>query len=172
MKKRLRSFFYTSSKYVQDRNNEYGWKQINGVDDTLFAMGIYPTLIKKEDLPPYFIEGIIRRRHGWIDAKNFFDLVYRPNKFTNHAFKDDYLMISYTKGQKIEDGSTNRIMDYKGYDFLLWGFIIPEFVTAAKKYAIFDVSEIIEQIRDKLDWLEKRYPEEYKRTIENWQFNP
>ena len=137
----------------------------------MFAKGIYPTLIRKEDLPTYYIAGMVNHERAWIDARNIYDMVYRPNMYSNHAFKDDFLMISYTKGQKIikEEAS---ILEYTGYDVILWGSMIPAFVKAAKKYSSFDVSEIIEQIHDKLAWFKETYPDDYKWTIGNWVFDP
>lgn len=172
MEKRLRSPFYTESKYVRVRDRGFELNTVYGKDGTLFAKGIYPTSIRKEDLPPFYIQGWIGRKYGWIDTKNFYDLVYKPNKFTNHAFKDDFLMISYTQGQKIEKGDSSLFQEYKGYDVLLWGGIIPDFVAAAKKNSSFDVSVIIRQIQDKLAWLKATYPEDYNSIVGDWIFDP
>lgn len=173
IRKRLRSPYYTENKYVRTGKHTWSWDEVYGKDGTLFAKGIYPTLIRKEDLPTYYIAGMINHKRAWIDARNIYDMVYRPNKCSNHAFKDDFLMISYRKGQKIKkEKDAWSILEYTGYDVILLGAMIPKFVTAAKKYSSYDVSEIIEQIHDKLAWFKETYPEDYTWIIGNWVFDP
>ncbi len=160
----MRSHWYTREKYhwdniarEHDRKNRTE-QRISSPEGFLFAQGRYPTKIK--ELPSYFIPCYIHHQMGWIDTKNIKDLLYKPNLYVNHAFKDDRLYISYS--QKIV-AAPDRLTEYTGYDEIIWGHDIVFIVMAAKTNAGYDTSIIEQQILDKMKWFKVEYPEEYER---------
>ena len=50
-------------------------------------------------------------------------------------------------------------------DERLYGFMIPRFMEAVKKYSNVDTTEIDQAIKDKWKWFEEHYPEEMKKGI-------
>lgn len=127
----------------------------------LFSQGRYRTKIKAEDLPEYYIPGTYYRTPGFLSAKGVKQMVYKPNFWINHLFKDDYLYISYDKEIKQMD-TGNGIVDYVGSDILLWGWSIIDFLKGVEKYSNYDISEIKKQIEFKRQTLKENHPEAYR----------
>ena len=152
----MRSHWYTREKYKHDRKGRTE-QRIYSQDGFLFAQGRYPTKIK--ELPAYYIPCYIHHQMGWIDTKNIKDMVYKPNLYVNHAFKDDRLYISYSR--KIT-AAPERLAEYTGYDEIIWGYDIVSIVMAARRNAGYDTSMIKQQILDKMKWFREEYPEEYE----------
>lgn len=74
---------YTSVKF---QNGEYlfsGWRSK------------VRTKIKPEDLPESYVELHNYKKHGYLETAGVADVAYRPCLFDNHAFKDDFLCITY-----------------------------------------------------------------------------
>ena len=164
------SHWYSDEKYIF-RWREDRWEHVVSPEGYLFAQGRYLTKIKESDLPPWFIRCYIHRQYGWLDTKRIFDLLYKPNMHVNHAFKDDFLYISYTPGQKIVHDPSS-IAGYTGYDEVIWGHCITDVVRAAKQNAGFDTSKIEQQIIDKLAWFKEAYPDDYKYEVGDWIYEP
>lgn len=62
----------------------------------LYSGGKYPTKIKPEDLPCWFVYGYIYKSVGYISARGVKHLVYVPNyRVEKQLFKHDNLFISY-----------------------------------------------------------------------------
>jgi len=99
------------------------------------------------------------KRHGYISAKGVRHLLYVPNyTVNNHLHKYDMLYISCN--EKIEPHeSGNGLFHYKGYDDVLSGHLIVDFVRAAAKYSGYDVSGILKEIVSKREWYYERNPE-------------
>ena len=161
MAKKINKNYYTTEKIKYIRSKDGGGYVSITNGEYLFSDGIYFSKITKDDLPPSFVEGIYWHRKGYMNAAGVVDLVYKPNKFTNHMFKDDFLYISYKdKIVKRPDDSFER---YEGYDTYVCGYNIIEMLKAIEKYSNYDINKIKEQIEDKKQWLKDNYPEDYNR---------
>ena len=56
-------------------------------------------------------------------------------------------------------------MSYEGYDELVFGRTIVDFLIAAEKYSGYDISKIKEQIEDKRLWLKATFPDAYQAEV-------
>ena len=91
----------------------------------LFADGVYPTKVKPEDLPDWYVYGRYYKCFGYISAKDVKHMVYVPNKTFNHMFKDDMLYISYQEEiSEVPNQSFSviRAMIFSSAAPLLWIF--------------------------------------------------
>lgn len=135
-------------------------------DPYLLSGGRYKTKIKPEDMPPYYLNGLFYGyKDGYLRAKGIEELCYRPNLFTNHMFKDDFLFISY-KDVKPYPASADGFFPIP-YSEYVYGWNIPRFLIWAEKYSGYDTSEIKQQIRAKQDWFRLTYPDDYAREVFN-----
>lgn len=121
-------------------------------DGFLYSGGKYPTKIKAEDLPEWFVHGYIYKSYGFISARGVKHLLYIPNySVENHLFKYDNLFISYDKEiqpVKLENG----FEWYTGYNHVLDGSIISPFIEAVAQYSDYDTTEIRTLLNQKRDW--------------------
>ena len=158
---RFKSRLYTIEKLVyRDGNLRY----VHDENGYLFAQARYPTKIKPEDLPPWYVYGRYYKCFGYMSAKGVVDLKYLPNRFLNHFLKDDVLLISYSKlitKANIDDPAANDLLGYTGCDELISGTAILSFLKAAKEYSNMDITAIVSMIADKAHWLSEAYPEEF-----------
>lgn len=156
--KKLKSNLYTKEKIVLcDRRHRYTEDE-NGY---LFAQGIYPTKIKAEDLPEWYVYGRYYKCFGYLSAKDVVDMKYVPSKYSNHFLKDDFLLISYNTPIS-ENPEVGGIIDvYTGYDERIYGNAILSFLKAARKYSTYDISAIAQMVQGKADWIVQTFPEEY-----------
>ena len=154
MKKRINATLYMKSRIKWVRHE--GFYSLSDPQGYLFSGGRYPTKILPQDLPEWFIYGYLYKQFGYISAKGVKRLVYSPNySFDNHLHKDDFLYISY--GTEIEPYETEwKSTWYKGYDHLVYGSMIIDFVDAAEKYSDYDVQDIRCEIAKKRAWYEER----------------
>ena len=156
--KKLRSNLYTKEKIVlRDHRHRY----IEDKDGYLFAQGIYPTKIKAEDLPDWYVYGRYYKCFGYLSAKCVVDVRYEPNRYSNHFLKDDFLFISYHASIAEQSEASNVFEKYSGYDERISGNALLRFLKAAREYSDYDISEIAQMIQDKADWLRQIFPEEY-----------
>lgn len=165
MAQRIKTNYYTTEKYKWD-----GHKYVE-IDNGgyLFSNGTYKTKLTKDDLPDTFIEGIYYAHlHGFLQSAGVVDLFYKPNKFSNHMFKDDFLYISYNGKIGKSDDTSNFIESYKGYDEYVWGYNIVTMLKAIEKNSNYDISKIKEQIEDKRIWFKENYPQDYNATVGNF----
>lgn len=138
---------------------------VYGKDDTLFSGGTYPTKIKAEDLPEWYVFGRFYKHWGYLSAKGVKSLVYEPNKFSNHMFKDDFLYISYDAPIVPNLDRQATWYNYTGFDEYIYGSAIVRFLCAAEKYSDYDISEIKAQIEDKRLWFKQTYPDDYALEV-------
>lgn len=163
MKKRFNSPIYTKGKF-----GKLYRETINTDNECLYSHGIYPTKIKKEDLPEYYIE-ICSRTFWYLTAylktTGIIDIKYEMCK-VNHMFKDDFLYISYheplQKGEII-----SGYISVVNYDVVICGGYIIPVLLAAEKYSNYDISEIHQQIDEKRIWYKEHYYDDYMREIGN-----
>lgn len=147
---------------------------IANADGTLFS-GRYKTKMHPTDLPEWYLYGRYYKRWGYMSTKGIVDMVYRPNLHVNHFLKDDFLYISYK--EKIEpvteeDEKNDRMLrfeEYKGYDEVVFGSEIIDILKGARLYSGFDITPIIEQIKEKEKWLRNKYPDEFSE--ERWKYD-
>ncbi len=165
-KKRLNSKLYFLEKW-STQGRRIG--TVKGKDGSLFS-GVYPTKIYPEDLPEWYIYGRYYKRFGYISTKGVVDLLYVPNKFTNHFLKDDFLYISYKeKIITIEPEDKWSFERYNGYDHVVHGSEILDFLKGARQYSDYDIMPIVEQLRQKKVWLRENYPDEF--SPDRWDFD-
>ena len=157
--KRFRKNLYTIEKIVWVCHR---MQYIKDKDGYLFSDMVYPTKIKPEDLPEWYVHGRYCKRWGYLSAKGVADLKYIPNLWVNHFLKDDFLLISYHEPiREVPDGKW--IWEkYTGFDFTISGNEILWFLKAARKYSGIDISEITRQIQEKADMLPQKHPHEFK----------
>ena len=147
---------------------------IANADGTLFS-GRYKTKMHPTDLPEWYLYGRYYKRWGYMSTKGIVDMVYRPNLHVNHFLKDDFLYISYK--EKIEpvteeDEKNDRMLrfeEYKGYDEVVFGIEIIDILKGARLYSGFNITPIIEQIKEKEKWLRNKYPDEFSE--ERWKYD-
>ena len=152
---------YMLYDYAWDSKTHAHYKKTDP-DGYLLSQGRYRTKIRPEDLPEWYVYGYFYKRHGYLSAKGIKYLVYRPQKHWNHMLKDDFLFISYDLPITHTDYSLDS---FKGYDELIYGGIIIQFLLAAEKYSGYDISGIKAQIEDKRLWFKENYPEDYKHEV-------
>lgn len=143
---------------------------IQNEDFTLFS-GHHRTKIVEEDLPEWYVFGRYYKMWGFLSTKGITDLRYVPNLWINHFLKDDCLLISY--GGQIEEKTDDRDFDmYSGVDERVWGNEILYVLKGAEKFSGYDITHIVEQIREKKRILMKNYPDEFGSHTFNWWGHP
>ena len=147
--KRIRSTLYMETHRVRQERRSLFEPHPDGY---LYSSGKYPTKIKAEDLPEWFVYGYIYKSYGFISARGVKHLLYIPNyRVPNHLFKYDNLFISYDKQIKPVK-LDNGFEWYSGYDHVLDGPMIPSFVKAVSQFSDYDTSEIQLMLKEKCDW--------------------
>lgn len=138
-------------------------------DGTLFS-GNYPTKIIHSMLPEWYARGRYYKRWGYLSVKGITDLKYIPNRFTNHFLKDDFLLISYGGKLVEKDAPRGSTLDrYDGVDEYVFGNEILTVLKGAREFSNYDISPIIEQIKDKVEMLAEKYPEDFGK--DQWDFD-
>ena len=161
---RFKRNFYSIEKFVyRDHRHRY----VRNENGYLFADGIYPTKIKAEDLPEWYVYGRFYKRFGYMSVKGVVDLKYFPNMWTNHFLKDDALLISYQHTiQQISNEGTLQER-YSGFDEYISGNAILSFLKAARQYSACDIAHVVIQIQDKANALPAMFPEDFR----DFEFN-
>lgn len=156
--KRIRQILYSEQKIVRKDNRLQCIEDPKGY---LFSNMIYPTKIKAEDLPEWFVYGRYYKCWGYLSAKGVVDLKYVPNLWSNHFLKDDALLVSYH--EMIEPNSDSKVIweKYKGFNIIVFGDKMLPFLKAVKKYSNLNISEIIPQIQEKANLMPVKFPEEF-----------
>lgn len=140
--------FYTDSK-IKLINHEL--TLVKDENNYLFAKGIYKTKILEEDLPDYFVKLYYNIKYHYVSLKGIKDMIYKPNYFTKHLYKDDFLYISYDK-PIVKNQNDNF---YSNYEILMYGPSIVTFLEAVKKYDAYDVKDIEIELSKKQKWYKK-----------------
>lgn len=162
MNKKINANLYTFSKIKYTREKGLHYEELE--NNCLFSNLRYPTKITPSDLPEWFVKGRFYKNHGFMSAKGVVDLVYKPNLWINHMFRDDSLYISYNKPIKeIDDESfSEKRKIYIDYDYVIDGTYAIDFVAAVKKYSDFDTTEVEKAIIDKVNIFVENFPEEHE----------
>ena len=160
-KKRITAPFYTETK-VGIKSLFHDTRLPNGY---LYSKGKYKTNITAEDLPEHYIYGWIFKVMGYISVLGVKDIVFKPNYRINHLHKDDFLYISYDK--PIVEMKDQHGYDFReGYDALLYGHMILEFIRAVRKYQSYDIEPIADGVKKKEAFFREKYPEECNHRID------
>ena len=167
MRNRFKNHLYTR-EIIAYRN--HNWSYVESSDGTLFS-GHHRTKILAEDLPVWYIYGRYYKCWGYLSTKGITDLLYIPNKFTNHFLKDDRLYVAY--GGKIQEdaslGGTSAFEKYSGFDERVWGNEILGILKGAQLHSNYDISDIIQQLNEKKEWPAKKHPKEFGPN--KWSFD-
>ena len=143
---------------------------IESENGTLFS-GHHKTKILAQDLPDWYVYGRYYKCWGYLSTKGITDLLYIPNRFSNHFLKDDCLYIAY--GGKIKEVEPSRdgssYPQYSGFDERIWGNEIISVLKGAQLHSNYDISGFIQQLKEKKDWLIKEYPNEF--GPDKWDFD-
>ena len=118
--KRINADFYTEDKYVGPLGKR---KHVYGLDNTLFAYGVYPTKIKKSDLPSCYVFAYSSGGYRYFKTRDLVDLVYIP-RYDNHPLKYDRLYISFKKKMNINNIEDKIWLKHEEYDYLVWDDLI------------------------------------------------
>lgn len=150
--KKITQKYYSVGRIRRDGHHHYFE---DSPDGTLFSQGKFKTSITEADLPKYFVSGYLYRKHGFLSAKGVKDLCYRRTVFTNHLFKDDSLFVSYD--QPIREVVRDGFHVHEGYDYVISGWMIVDFIKAVDRYSNLDTTPIKRQINDKLAWYHENW---------------
>ena len=147
--------------YTEGRIAHLPLRYIQDPEGYLFSEARYRTKILAKDLPEWFISCYIYKSNGYLSAKGVLYLEYKPNySFTNHLYKDDLLFISYNK-PLVPIVTTLGLKWFEGYDHILSGACICQYIEAVEKYSALDVSEIRKELQRKRNWyIDNNPPEE------------
>jgi len=144
-----------STIYHQCRRGVSFGELIPHPEGYLYAQGRYPTKLRPDDLPEWYISGYLRSQIVYISARGVKDMVYVPT-YNNHLDKDDLLYVSYDK--PIEPDHESRSGKWlHGYAHILYGGIVFEYVNAVAKYSNYDVRPILREINRKRQWYQENY---------------
>ena len=160
MAKRFNSKLYTKEKLGWVKNNLRYMTDPNGY---LYADRTYPTKITEDDLPEWYVFGRYYKCFGYLSAKGITDMVYVPNRFTNHFLKDDDLLIAYGGTiQENPDASEEAFWKrFSSYDMVVDGSDILYMLQGAKLYSGIDITPFYRQLDAKAEWLRETFPHEF-----------
>jgi hypothetical protein len=164
---RFKNNLYTKEIVVfKDHQHSY----LESVDGTLFSSH-RKTKIIAQDLPDWYVYGRYYKCWGYMSTKGITDMLYVPSKHSNHYLKDDCLYISY--GGQIREAKLSQddsfYEKYTGFDERVSGSEIISILKGARLYSNYDISGIIQQLKDKKEWLIREYPEEF--GPDKWDFD-
>ena len=112
---------------------------------TLLSHGRYRTKFTVEDIPEWYCKLCRRGAYEYVRAKGVKHLLYKPNLFHNHMFKDDFLYISYDRPIRPRENAFGFTTFYIADNLLCTG--------------------IKEEIEQKRVWFQKTYPDDYAREV-------
>lgn len=87
-------------------------------------------------------------------------MLYIPDTCSNYFLKDDRLIISYSG--KIQKKDKDKYGDeYENEDYSIYGNEIIDILKGAKDYSGIDIKPFIKQIKDKVNLMKEKYPEDF-----------
>ena len=163
MPKRIKSPFYTETKtslksFYEDTRLPNGY---------LYSKGEYKTKITAEDLPEHYVHGWIFKVQGYISVLGIKDIAYYANYHVNHLHRDDHLYVSFNNPITQEIDERGHIW-YHGYDAVLWGHMIVDYIRAIRKFKSYEIEPIALQVRKKERFFREKYPEECTSPGIDW----
>ena len=154
-----RAKYYTKEKYKW--KSKEGYLRETLPDGRLYANGTYASKMTEEKLPKSFVSVYYYRQWSFMQAKGVVDVRYCPAYWSgNHMYKDDYLLISYKERITCRTPEVRRIPidEYQGYDIILFGRSIIDFIDGVETFSHLDVSGIREEMRKKRIWYVRKNP--------------
>ena len=149
---------FTANVYMESPIGRRFMEDNPDEDGHLLSMGRYKTKIYPSDLPSWYVYGRIYKRFGYISAKNVKYIVYKPNyHITNHLWKYDMLYISYDK-PIIPKKDDRGYVCYEGWNNVVDGLLIEDFVKAAEIYSDVDIKKIKKELIKKRKWYDEHNP--------------
>lgn len=179
MSKQIKSYWYSITHRV--RHNpplEFVWADGSkdyiyitaekSSDDTLYSHAIYPTKIKADDLPNWYMHGRYYKEWGYVNIKNITDIRYKPNTWINHLFRDDTWFLWFN-GKKCQE-SINGDDWYQTSDMLIEGTWTTDLLAHLTVYnKNIDTKPLLNQVMDKITLYNEKHPDEHDCiTTEQW----
>lgn len=130
----------------------------------LFSMGHYPTKIAAGDLPPSYIRARIGKLFGYYDSASVIGAAYKPNLWINHLFRDDSLLLSFSKEEIGPDS-------WDDADVILSGWDIVSAIAALSIHSAIPetrISTLENEVASKVRTYQKTHPDEHDRIEEDY----
>ena len=145
--RRFRAHYYTHGKM----------EQCFDPPEFLLSDGIYPTKIRPDDLPPWYVEYTYWHTR-YVDTSRVTDVVYRPVSLPhyNHLFKDDMLFLHYDGIEPKWDSEYGGHWPTTPHE-CLFGWALVTGLISVREYSGIDITPHLEILRAKV----LRYNEEY-----------
>ncbi|AIZ56894.1 hypothetical protein Mpt1_c10220 [Candidatus Methanoplasma termitum] len=128
-------------------------------DGYLYSNGIHKTKILPKDLPEWFILSRVFGEYGYVSAKGVKHLFFEPNYHADCNLDGDVLYISYFDEIK-QTGDDGRYR-LEGYDLVIRGPLLVDFVSAAEEYSGYDITSIVKELKQKEEWFNEHIPKWY-----------
>lgn len=162
---KFKRHLYTTERIIFDGKAH---RCIESDDGTLFA-GRYRTKLYEYDLPEWYLQGCYYKLRGYLSTKGIVDMLYIPNMHINHFLKDDCLLVSYDrKIRENPEGHRWLYEKYIGWDERIFGSEILGVLKGAQKYSDYDISAIIDQIKEKQKVFKEKHPSDYEIECDNF----
>lgn len=109
-----------------------------------------------------YLYGRWQGRFGYIRLKGVKELIYKPNLWINHVFKDDSLYVSFHKEPMITQSDSFGLW-YSGYDFCINGMDMVKFLYYCD-YNEEDKKILMDAFEDKIDYYNKKFIDDLTYT--------
>lgn len=125
---------------------------------------LYLTKFVKDDIKDNkdYLYGRWQGRFGYIRLKGVKELIYKPNLWINHVFKDDSLYVSFHKEPMITQPDSLGSW-YSGYDFCINGMDMVKFLYYCD-YNEEDKKILMDAFEDKIDYYNKKFIDDLTYT--------
>ena len=143
--RRFKAHYYTHGKL----------EQCFEPPEFLLSNGMYPTKIRPDDLPPWYIQ-LVYWSSRYVDTSRVTNVIYRPCGIPhhNHLFKDDFLYLTYDGIEpEFEEGGRWLATPHE----VLWGWELVDGLISVREYSGLDITPQLEELTAKI----LRYNEEY-----------
>ncbi len=142
--RRFRAHYYTHGKM----------EQCFDPPEFLLSGGVYPTKIRPEELPPWYVEYTYWNTR-YVDTSRVTNIVYKPINMPhyNHLFKDDMLYLTYDGVEPQWDSHGWLVTPHE----TLFGWALVYGLISVREYSGIDITEQLKTLRAKV----LRYNEEY-----------
>lgn len=118
------------------------------------------TKLKASDLPESYVYTSNYKKHGYIETAGVCDIAYKPSVFHNHAFKDDFLFISYDAAKLFEDKDSYDDL-YMKCDQYIFGNDIVNVIKGIEKN-----NKENDELQDKIEKIKQMMVNQYNLFVE------
>ena len=146
--RRFRAHYYTHGKM----------EQCFDPPPYLLSGGIYPTKIRPEELPPWYVEYTYWNTR-YVDTSRVTEVVYRPCRLHphNHLLKDDSLYLAYD-GRRVQLTDTGFPASLYGIE-ILSGWALIDGLISVREFSGLDITPQLDQLRKKVLLYNEEYAE-------------